>query len=260
MILRRIIRHFRQQEWTAIALDFLIVVVGVIVGIQVSNWNTARLETRQGEVFADRLKADLRLEAWNYDVLVDYLRDVQTNADMALAILDGAVEASDEQLLINAYRATQYAWVARQRATYDELTSTGSVGLIQDAFLRETAVLVYNSPVIQLTIEEGGDSPYRIAFRKLVPVEAQDALAENCGDRSASTGDYGVIGNQLNYECASGLSPAQVAAAASSLRAAADIVPLLRLRAMNVRTHLGNLTFANREIMDKLHTIAGHAE
>ncbi len=29
MILRRVIGHFRRQEWTAIAIDFVIVVVGV---------------------------------------------------------------------------------------------------------------------------------------------------------------------------------------------------------------------------------------
>jgi hypothetical protein len=39
MILRRVIAHFKKQEWTAIALDFLIVVAGVFVGLQVSNWN-----------------------------------------------------------------------------------------------------------------------------------------------------------------------------------------------------------------------------
>ena len=44
MILRRIIAHFRKQEWTAIALDFLIVVLGVFVGLQVNNWNEARTE------------------------------------------------------------------------------------------------------------------------------------------------------------------------------------------------------------------------
>ena len=44
MILRRVIAHFRKQEWTAIAIDFLIVVVGVFVGLQVNNWNEARAE------------------------------------------------------------------------------------------------------------------------------------------------------------------------------------------------------------------------
>ncbi len=38
MILRRVIKHFRNQEWTAIFLDFLIVVVGVFVGLQVQEW------------------------------------------------------------------------------------------------------------------------------------------------------------------------------------------------------------------------------
>ncbi|MGK2924785.1 MAG: hypothetical protein ACSLE2_04120 [Lysobacterales bacterium] len=48
MILRRVIAHFRNQEWTAIALDFVIVVVGVFVGIQVANWNEER-KTRMVE-------------------------------------------------------------------------------------------------------------------------------------------------------------------------------------------------------------------
>ena len=36
MILRRIIAHWRKQEWTAIGIDFLIVVVGVFLGLQVN--------------------------------------------------------------------------------------------------------------------------------------------------------------------------------------------------------------------------------
>lgn len=44
MILRRVIAHFRQQEWTAIATDFVIVVVGVFIGIQMANWNATRAE------------------------------------------------------------------------------------------------------------------------------------------------------------------------------------------------------------------------
>ena len=39
MLLRRIIEHVKVQNWTAVALDLVIVVVGVFVGIQVSNCN-----------------------------------------------------------------------------------------------------------------------------------------------------------------------------------------------------------------------------
>ncbi len=44
MLLRRVIEHVKSQNWTAVAIDFVIVVVGVFIGIQVSNWNDARAE------------------------------------------------------------------------------------------------------------------------------------------------------------------------------------------------------------------------
>ncbi len=42
MILRRITEHVKAQNWFAVAIDFVIVVVGILIGIQVSNWNSAR--------------------------------------------------------------------------------------------------------------------------------------------------------------------------------------------------------------------------
>jgi hypothetical protein len=36
MMLRRVIAHFRRQKWTAIALDFCIVVFGVYIGNQLN--------------------------------------------------------------------------------------------------------------------------------------------------------------------------------------------------------------------------------
>ena len=44
MILRRLTENLRAQNWTAITIEFAIVVIGVFVGTQVSNWNQARLE------------------------------------------------------------------------------------------------------------------------------------------------------------------------------------------------------------------------
>jgi hypothetical protein len=41
MLLRSISKHIKDQNWFAVFVDFLIVVVGVFIGIQVSNWNAA---------------------------------------------------------------------------------------------------------------------------------------------------------------------------------------------------------------------------
>ncbi|PHS21097.1 MAG: hypothetical protein COA84_16140 [Robiginitomaculum sp.] len=59
MILRRVIKHFHNQEWTAIFLDFLIVVVGVFVGLQVQNWNDSRQEVVQEQKYYHRLHTEI---------------------------------------------------------------------------------------------------------------------------------------------------------------------------------------------------------
>lgn len=55
MLLRRITQHVKEQNWTAVALDFLIVVVGVFIGIQVSNWNEARSNREEAHQVLVRL-------------------------------------------------------------------------------------------------------------------------------------------------------------------------------------------------------------
>lgn len=59
MILRRITEHVKAQNWTAVALDFVIVVVGVFVGIQVSNWNDANTERADAENLLIRLHEEI---------------------------------------------------------------------------------------------------------------------------------------------------------------------------------------------------------
>jgi hypothetical protein len=61
MILRRVISHLRKQEWTAISIDFVIVVVGVFIGIQVSNWNEARKAHAAEVQLLERLHQDVAL-------------------------------------------------------------------------------------------------------------------------------------------------------------------------------------------------------
>ena len=44
---RRIAEHVKTHNWFAVAIDFVIVVIGVFVGVQVSNWNDGAAERRR---------------------------------------------------------------------------------------------------------------------------------------------------------------------------------------------------------------------
>ena len=69
MLLRRVISHVRKQEWTAIGIDFLIVVVGVFIGVQIGNANQTRQQKQLYEESFDRAIVEIHtnIEALELD-------------------------------------------------------------------------------------------------------------------------------------------------------------------------------------------------
>jgi len=260
MILRRFTARFRSQDWTAVVIELVVVILGVFIGVQVSNWNTDLETDRKSALFTSRLKADLREEAWGYELQVGYYEQVRRNAIAAEDALVGRSALSDEALLIAAYRATQYNAYIRRRATYDELTSTGDIGLIRDNALRELAMRTYTAEVFDEVVNHGRKAEFRIAFRKAIPRDVQTTLNERCGDHLVPIGDYAGIDQVLDYPCTTTLPAAEIAASAAIIRADPDFAPELRLRIADLGTDLGNLTWYYKDdLRDRLRALAKEA-
>lgn len=54
-ILGRISHHVRRQDWIAVTIEFLVVVAGVFLGLQVSNWNEQRQQREDEQAILERL-------------------------------------------------------------------------------------------------------------------------------------------------------------------------------------------------------------
>ncbi len=256
MILRRLADRFRHHDWLAVTIELVVVILGVFIGLQAANWNEDRLTAKRGDEFTERLKADLRVEAWNHENMIGYHRQVRTNAVRAADALAGRTELSDEALLVAAYRATQYSDNTRQRSTYDELTSTGELSLIADRKLRELAMYLYTAPVFQWFTDEGRNSAYRQWFRRHVPHHVQAALAAGCGDHIVETGDYSGIATQLDYPCRVDLPTPDIASAAAILREDPEALATLRQRIADIGTSVANLDVFYADIWASLRTFA----
>jgi hypothetical protein len=256
MILRRLVENLKQQHWTGVFIELAIVVLGVFIGMQVSNWNQQRSTDQQSELFTERLRADLRMEAWSYEYMIHYFGEVQTNAEKALAVLEGRSQASNEQLLISAYRATQFNTPTRRRAAYDEMTATGNINLIKDKSLRDAASLVYG-PIYVLVDQQALGSRFREEFRMKIPVDVQSALGDKCGDFFVPLGDYKQIVGSIDYPCTTGLKQDAIDNAASILRSDDAFVPMLRLRIADLKTVSSSLLIINQDTRQALKLAVG---
>ena len=74
MILRRIKSHIEKENWFAVFIDFIIVVVGVFIGLQVANWNDARAERGQALDLMERMVSEAITTRGE---LEDYIEDHQ---------------------------------------------------------------------------------------------------------------------------------------------------------------------------------------
>jgi hypothetical protein len=117
----------------------------VFVGIEVATWNVQRESRQKSAIFTERLEDDLRREGLRRDCQLEYYDEVRAAGEAAAAALDGTRPLSNGALLVHACRATQYWQTPSQRATYDELVSTGSIGLIMDHRLVALAVSTFGN-------------------------------------------------------------------------------------------------------------------
>ena len=92
MILSRVIEHARAQHWTAVFLDFVIVVLGVFIGIQVSNWNAAQGDKREYQQALKRYQQEL---AANLEILDTVDSESKMRREVVASAFDALLSCND---------------------------------------------------------------------------------------------------------------------------------------------------------------------
>jgi hypothetical protein len=133
MILRRVIAHFRKQEWTAIFLDFVIVVLGVFVGFQVNNWNEVRKERADESAALSQMHEEVvAVEDLSSRILSDRLATLHFLSEIVDRLYAGTDGApTDDHCLAIASSHDLYVGLA-DLPSYMQLQSSGRVGIIRD--------------------------------------------------------------------------------------------------------------------------------
>ncbi len=139
MLLRRIANAFRRQDWFTVAVETMIVMFGVFLGLQVNNWNAAQTDKRLEKQYLQRLYDDVALSiedneaglAWDEErartqrLVLDALKSGELNDDQRTDFEAG--------LLYFGYQNT----ITLRWATVEELRSTGKMAVIRDISLRD---------------------------------------------------------------------------------------------------------------------------
>ena len=143
MILRRVIEHVKAQNWTAIAIDFVIVIMGVFIGIQVANWNAARADRASERHYLAQLREDLKLiEAEVRDQIEFEQFQSRLAGDIADEMEKPGAEA-EQKVRMGLAQLTVRRTLKAESPTFADLQSSGKLEIISDPALRAAIITCF---------------------------------------------------------------------------------------------------------------------
>jgi len=134
MLLRRMMDHVQSQNWLAVFLDFVIVVVGVYIGIQLGNWNEASSNSQRKAAALESLQTEFESNIRRFDQIIEsYAETLVREAIVSNAVFAGRLAEKDRaQFETGLARSMYFGPLAVDISVYEVLEQSGDLSLIDD--------------------------------------------------------------------------------------------------------------------------------
>ena len=177
MISRRIAAALKGQDWITIVIELVLVIAGVLIALQLDQWNGARADRAQEIQFLVTVRDDIKQDITDVEGSIQALTAVLKFGNSTIA--SRGEEACIDQCwsrIVAYFHASQWIDVQLNRATYDEIKRTG---LPSDVLLKNNLTSYYN--LSEQTTKVSTDLPrYRELVRSIIPAATQEHLWAKC--------------------------------------------------------------------------------
>ena len=139
MILSRIRKALEDQNWLSIAIEFVIVVAGVMLAFQVTQWSQDRAEAERRAVALDRLQEEVEAATGMLALMLGYYDRLNTDrTEVIQRLLTDDFEDMDGEAMKDALVSTSlFPAFSPPQGVYTEITSSGMVSSLGDARFRD---------------------------------------------------------------------------------------------------------------------------
>ena len=118
--------------------EILLVVIGILIALQVNNWNNKRLEKQKEQTILMNLRSDFNENIAEYNRIYKSSTESYKSSIKLLEIIkgDSKINPSEIEVLLNSIINGFYS-LDLNAASIDEIKSSGSLNIIKDGELRK---------------------------------------------------------------------------------------------------------------------------
>jgi hypothetical protein len=122
----------------SLVAELVIVIVGVLLAIAADRWNQGRLDRAAETRYLAALEIDLRQDTTALRLEIERAESRESAARLMLSVvIEGQPIEDPEAFVLGVVGAGIYGEPVQSRETYDDLATTGRLGLIRDPDLRQ---------------------------------------------------------------------------------------------------------------------------
>jgi len=147
VIIKRLARTLRDRDWPAIGVEVLIVVVGIVLGLQANEWHEERKLRQQESIYLSKIQDDLlamQAELADRITLFDTSAQRMISALRALEACDSSSDAQGHvKYALEKYQASPP--ISFLDATYGEMVASGSLARLRDDELKRQLAQAFSA-------------------------------------------------------------------------------------------------------------------
>ena len=178
MILNRVAKALKSQDWTTVSIEFLLVVLGVLVALEVDRYNESQKERALEVDYLISLQRDIEKDIEDLTLLTENFATVENFGESALETLSSETCAEREcwQGLVSVFHASQWLDVSLNTSTFEEMKR---LGLPSNAALKNELEEYYVLGELRKTLTK--ELPeYRRLVRSIIPHKVQQHIWSKC--------------------------------------------------------------------------------
>jgi len=243
VILRHLATAVRQQDWFTVLLELVIVVIGILVALQVDNWNQERHARAEAAVMRQQIINDLnenREEMRGRILYYDQALEFGEQALEGLTREDPPTPEQAWQTVRGAFQAGQIWPFQLDSSAFREAQNAGNLALVADPAAQALLSRLYQVNAYDVELISGGRPRYRELIRERMPWAVQRHIWNaDCQVQ----GSRGLVTHFDLAPCAAPASEEDVLAAYEVLRSDPEIRYALQGRMSQLR--VTTISFAN---------------
>ncbi|MFT5520259.1 MAG: hypothetical protein ACI9IA_000849 [Enterobacterales bacterium] len=218
MIIKRIAKGIKNQDWFVVAIEIMIVIVGIFIGLQVDDWNEERVFHQTETELLYELKHELQASILLTEGIFTSYKQAAEAGRRSLNFLSSGTSCDTKcwPILIDFLHASQWQSTEVRKSTYENMRLLGMpsnraiIDAVESYLLTVESNVMFYAPLPY----------YRSLVRRLIPLEIQEYYSEHCYHTVNGLESY-------NLDCPKGVADELTSQTVKNVVSNSEVIPHL---------------------------------